>query len=196
MSQGQSKSQKVRKTGAVSVARWLLLLGLLVCPSWSLQAQEIERVEVVNLPSVQAVEGGVEITAPAPHSALVKRERTVVSPGREASPGDHVYLGNLDSGGFTRVVLSVHGRLGDQTVNPGTVGLLLIPDEDDLVRAFLEEGLRFFVIEARAQIAESASVHFIAPQVEAALGFPRYRVYAWNSTDHSAEIDMYAYLVN
>ncbi len=158
--------------------------------------QEIQRVEVVNLPAVQKVEGSVGIAAPAPHSALVKEERVLVSPGRRTNPSDHLLVARLDASGFTRLVLSLHGRLGHRTIRPGEVGLVLIPDEEELVKAFLEDGQRFFSVEATARVAQSGPVHFAAPQVEASLGFPRYRVYAVNTTDHSVEIDVYAYLVN
>ena len=150
--------------------------------------------QVVNLPEVQKVDGDVKVTSPTPHSSLVEWSQRIVSPGTRAAPGDYVLVGSLDAAGFTNVVLSVHGRLGDRTFRAGEVGVVLLPDQEGIVEAFEDEAQWLFAVESIAAVSSQPSVHFSSPQTWSVLGFPRYRVYAYNTSDRSVELDIYAYL--
>jgi len=81
-----------------------------------------------------------------------------------------------------------------KTLHTGAVGALLLPDEEPVTRAFEEEGLTQFPIEIKASPVSGASLSFESAPERATLGFPRYRVLLYNTTDKTATVNLYAYL--
>ncbi len=156
-------------------------------------AQRPQKVEVVNFPEVQSVRGSVEVAKPVSHAVFVSAEGEIVSPTtrREAIRLDPVTT--VDVLGFTSVVLSVQGETKG-TVQQGTVGVVLVPDLGPIRRALREDEAVLFPLEVRAEVgAESV---FFSSQGKKAVGFPRYRVYLYNTAAKSVEVNLYFYLTH
>ncbi len=163
-------------TPTLSAAALLLTLA----PGDTLRSQEeIQKVFVTNFPQTQQVAGTVSIDGVGP------KETTRL-----------IQAGTLATDGFTAVVVGLSGQTRARTVHPGTVGVLLIPDEEPVTRAFEEEGLMQFPIEIKTPPVTGASLSFASAQERFTLGFPRYRVFLYNTTDKTATVNVYAYLTN
>lgn len=169
----------------------LALVALALAPS-TLAATDAERVEVTNFPDRQRIVGEVEVTAPAPHARLV--ELTTVVP-----PRDRDDVGLIDEGiavsadGFTSVVASLSGVVQGRTAG-GEAGVVLVPDQPELLRALAEDGELFFAFEAAAPLGESPSGRFASEQRAFRLGFPRYRAFFFNTGERPVEVTLWLYL--
>ena len=99
----------------------------------------------------------------------------------------------MDSDGFSAVTLSLHGQVrgGSQ---PGVVGVVLVPEESAVLTAF-REGELHLGLEASAEVIPSA-LYLSGSSSTLALGFPRYQVFLYNTTDGTAVVDVFAYLTN
>ncbi len=91
------------------------------------------------------------------------------------------------------MVLSLQGTVKGTLGRAGQVGAMLVPDEEAVERAFREDGLVQLPLEVFAVLAHKEIDTFSAQQ-HLAVGFPRYRVYFYNSTDKSVEVNLYLYL--
>lgn len=155
-----------------------------------------ERVLVTNFPEIQRVDGSVTVPEPVPQSALFRRRDVVVPPIDRSTTTQLVEAGTLDAAGFTHAVLSVRGEVQGNLVREGVVGLVLVPDEEPIVRALLEEGRFELALEVETRVLRTERGYFASGQPRLALGFPRYRVYLYNSSDRSVEADVYVYLTS
>ena len=77
---------------------------------------------------------------------------------------------------------------------PGAVGAILIPDVEPAQTAFLQEGQLLFPLRVEAQAAAGGGVYFSSDQPLFRLGFDRYRIYFYNTTDRPATVVLFAYL--
>jgi hypothetical protein len=168
----------------------LLLAGPLSAQS------KVERVEVVNLPKVQTVEGQVEVSEPIPQTALRKISQDVVSPVGPGETTAMVLAGTLESAGFGTAVLSLAGSVQAARYRSGEIGAILVPDVELARTAFLEEGELLFPLRVEAGASAQGAVYFSSDQPEFRLGFDRYRVYFYNTTDRPATVTLFAYLGN
>jgi hypothetical protein len=104
-----------------------------------------------------------------------------------------VDAGTIDAEGFTTLILNLAGRLsGDADLRGGSVGAVLIPDIDPFDKAFQTLGLLPESVEISVPI-DKASGYFMAKQVKFDVGFPRYRVLLYNSTNQAATVSFFAY---
>lgn len=179
----------------VTVGALAAALLLVQAPSPG-SADAPERVLVTNFPEVQRVDGSVTVPEPVPQSALFRRRDVVVPPIDRSATTQLVEAGTLDAAGFTHAVLSVRGEVQGNLLQEGVVGLVLVPDEEPIVRAFLEEGRFEFALEVETRVLRTERGYFASDQPRLALGFPRYRVYLYNSSDRSVEADVYVYLTS
>jgi len=173
----------------------LLLLSLLL-PSGRTLAQEIQRVLVTNFPELQRITGTVTVEGTVRHGAAQPFREVVVSP---ASPSQIHRLtpgGSLVTDGFTSLVLALSGQFKASDSRPGTVGVILLPDEETVLRAFEEDGRYHFPLEVRAATVAAASPFFASSQEKLTIAFPRYRVFFYNTTDRSVAVNLHAYLTN
>lgn len=184
-----------KKHVLVTVGALAAVLLLVQAPSPG-SADAPERVLVTNFPEVQRVDGSVSVPEPVPQSALFRRRDVVVPPIDRSTTTQLVEAGTLEAAGFTHAVLSVRGEVQGNLVQEGVVGLVLVPDEEPIVRALLEEGRFEFALEVQTGLRRADRGHFASDQPRLALGFPRYRMYLYNSSDRSVEADLYVYLTS
>ena len=158
-------------------------------------ADEASRpVRVINFPGLYRIEGQVEVPSPVPHSALVRLKEVAVPPIEPSETGRLLDGGTIDAAGFTTAVLSLSGRASGRALRSGVVGAYLVPEEEAIVKAFEEDGLIQFPIEISAPLQTSTYRLTAMQQSKAALGFPRYRVRLYNTTDRTVTVNLYAYL--
>lgn len=159
-------------------------------------AQDLDQVIVTNFPKVQRIAGSVQVGAPIPQSELVRRLDVIVPSVERAATTQLVEAEAIDAAGFTHAVLSLRGEVQGNLTREGTAGAILVPDQDPVLRALLEEGRFEFPLEVQAPVTRESRGSFASDQPRYALGFPRYRVFLYNTADRSVEADLYVYLTN
>jgi hypothetical protein len=157
--------------------------------------QELSRTFVVNLKDPHPIEGNVGVETPIPHSATRSLLEVVVAPAARDEPSLWTEAGILETDGFTSVVLSLHGQFRGNPSGPGAVGLVLIPEEENVLRA-LGEGEVHLALDAVAEPVPDGRLYFSGSRAGLAIGFPRYRVFLFNTTDRSAAVNVFAYLTH
>lgn len=172
--------------------------GLLLAqaPAPRSSAAETERVIVTNFPEVQRVRGAVAVPEPIPHSELVRRLDVIVPSVAPEATTQLVEAGTVDAVGFTHAVLGLRGEAQGSLGRDGTVGVVLIPEEEPVIQALLEEGRFEFPLEVRTAVTRAERGFFASDQPRFALGFPRYRVLLYNTADRSVSADVYVYLTH
>ncbi len=169
-------------------------VGLLAAVT-TLGVQELTRTFVVNLKDPHPIEGEVNIASPIPHSETASMIDVVVAPATREQTGLWTDVGPLETTGFTSVVLSLHGQFRGSTSGGGAVTLVLVPDEENILRA-LAEGEAHLELEAVADPAPATALYFSGTSGELPIGFSAYRMFLYNTTERSASVDVYAYLAN
>jgi hypothetical protein len=76
------------------------------------------------------------------------------------------------------------------------VGAILIPDEEAITTAFEENGQIQFPLEVSAALTSPPLRSFASQQARFSVGFPRYRVHLYNTTEKTATVSLFAYLTN
>lgn len=189
---------------AIIVGSAAVLLSLLVLlPSGAARApqdeqlgSDVERIYIANWPKVQEVQGSVSVTGVTAHGQLVRRESVIVPPVRRSDTTALISGGVIETEGFTEAVLSLQGEFKDSLFGPGNIGVVLVPDEDPIVRAMMDGKRIEFPLEVAAQVATGDSPFFNSAQARVPLAFARYRVYFYNSSNKGAEVNLYVYLAN
>ncbi len=178
----------------------LVLLGgtllLVTIPPLKGQDDDLERVFVTNFPATQQVAGAVSVDGTVRHATLQRIKEILVSPVEPKETGRLIDGGVLTMDGFTSVVLSLSGQTKGTIVRSGTVGAILVPDEDPITRTFDEEGLAQFPLEVSATLPAGSSRSFSSAPTRLVVGFPHYRVHLYNTSDKSVMVNLYAYLTN
>jgi hypothetical protein len=157
--------------------------------------QELTRSFVVNLKDPHPIEGTVNVGAPVPHSRTQSLFDVVVAPAARSEPSLWTEAGALDVDGFTSAVLSFHGQFRGNPSAPGAVGLVLVPEEENIIRA-LGEGEVHLSLDAVAEPVPDGRLYFSGARAGLAVAFPRYRVLLYNTTDRSASVNVFAYLTH
>jgi hypothetical protein len=126
-------------------------------------------------------------------AALVGVRSVSVPPVERSQTASLVDAGTIETDGYSTIVLNFAGRLASESnVKSGAVGAILVPDVDPFDKAYRTFGLLPASIEIAAQ-ADGATATFMAKQVNFAVGFPRYRVLFYNSTNYAATVHFFAY---
>ena len=186
-----------RKLPVIALSLFAASLIFLMAPGEPLRSQdEIQRTFVTNFPQTQQVAGTVSIDGVVRHATLQRLKDIQVPPVGPRETTRLIQGGALVTDGFTAVVLGLAGQTRGRTLRAGTVGALLIPDEEPVTRAFEEEGLAQFPMEIKMSPVTGASLSFASAQERLTLGFPRYRVLFYNTTDKTATVNLYAYLTH
>lgn len=168
-------------------------LAWIATPREAAIADGPETVFVANFPATQQVAGQVVVRDPVPATAFAARS-TVVSPARLTEVGSLTEGGTLDARGFASLTVGISGAL--QATNPsGEVGVLLLPDQPDILAAFHERGQLQFAFQVRAAVDPRTSL-FHSDQATFRLLFPRYRVLYYNETAHSAQMTLFTNLAS
>jgi hypothetical protein len=159
-------------------------------------AQEVTRVEVVNLPGVQKVEGDVQLKGPIRSASAMRFQEVVVTPVERTETTRLTLVGTVSTEGFAWVTLSLAGEIKGTTTRGGTVGAVLVPAEESIQRALTEDGLYLFPLEATAEVAVGARGWVRDQRARLSVGFARYNLYLYNSTDKSIGTTVWVYLSN
>ena len=181
-----------RMPGYLGYLAATLLLAALAFTSGA--AQE-SRAYVVNLRTPHPIEGEVGIVGPITHSKVERIAGVVVAPVGKQATSLWAEAGRLETNGFTSVTQSVHGLSGGTDRRAGSVGVVLVPNEARILRAFQENELHL-ALEATAEVSAADLRYFSGSSAKMPLGFPSYRVFVYNTTAQSVTVDIYAYLNN
>jgi hypothetical protein len=154
-----------------------------------------DRTFVVNLKDPHPIEGTVTVETPIPHSETQSLLDVIVAPAPRDEPSLWTEAGILETDGFTSVVLSMHGQFRGNPTGLGDVGLVLIPEEENILRA-LGEGEVHLPLDAVAQGVPNGRQYFSGTRAGLAVAFPRYRVFLYNTTDRSASVNIFAYITH
>ena len=100
--------------------------------------------------------------------------------------------GVFDCDGYKSLVLNLAGEVKDPVPKGGKLGAILVPDVDPFTHAFQDLGLLPVTIEIDVTLKPGAG-YFMAEPKRAAVGFPRYRVFFYNETGASVNVNFFAY---
>jgi hypothetical protein len=176
-------------TGVLALALFLLL------PAGRALSQEVLEVMVRNWPESFKVKGPVEVTGgPIRRAALVERLDLVVPPVGRADPQRWFDAGTIETDGYPAIVLSLAGQQRGQQSRIGSVGAVLVPDADFVQQAYDEARLTLFSLEVAVDGVGPTTPYFSAEQKRFVVGFSRYRVRLYNTTDKTVTANLYAYL--
>lgn len=176
------------------VPAWCMFFFLMM-PSSALSADAMS-VHVDNWPDTHRVTGSVAVDGPVSHTRFAKKEAIVVPPSRRAEPAEMAHAGFVEADGFTTVTLSLQGEVKGGSAGAGAVGVLLIPDEEPIVRAFREARKLQFAIECVSNLKAGDPIYFNAEPVQHHLTFPRYKVLLYNTTGKSVEANLFLTYTN
>lgn len=154
----------------------------------------VAPVEVVNFPTVQQIDGTVEIDGPIPTASAVRFQEVVVTPVERSATTRLVLVGSVATEGFAWATVSLAGEIKGTTTRAGTVGAVLVPAEDPVQRALTEDGLYLFPLEAAAPVEVGERGWVVDQKSRLSVAFPRYNLYLYNSTDKSVGATVWVYL--
>ncbi len=157
--------------------------------------QELTRTIVVNLENPHPIVGDVAVPTPIPHSDMAAMVDVVVAPAGRTQTSLWTEVGSITTEGFTSAVLSLHGQLRGSTGGGGSVAVVLVPEEENILRALIE-GEVHLELEAIANPVPEDAMYFSGSRAGLPIAFPEYRVFLYNTTDRSASVDVYAYLIH
>lgn len=157
-------------------------------------ARELLDVSVVNFPDPQRIKGAVTIDGPIRHGNLVRFTDIIVPPVKPTDTTRLISAGTIETDGYTHAVLSLSGLTKGDVLRGGSVGVYMIPEEELVLRTFHEAGQVQFPLEVQAGNVTSASPYFSSKTEYQTVGFPRYRVLLWNTSDKTVTVNLYAYL--
>lgn len=177
---------------AAGVALALAVVGTLALS----YTDAIQEVFVRNWPKVFPVEGMVEVKGPLSHSEMVRREGVIVTTSHRTEVSELVPAGSIETGGYTSVTVSLQGEVKASNTLDGTVGVLLVPEEEPVLRALRDAKRLQFPIEAACQLAKGGPGTFESGPITQPVGFPRYRIFLYNTAPHAVEANVYLYLKN
>lgn len=176
---------------------WVLFgvaLGVAAWPAGTAAAAAIQEVFVTNWPPVQEVRGRLEIDGVVRLSTTTAKTALIVSPAARDDTTQWIEAGTIDTGGFGQVTLSLVGATKGEVGRTGTVGAVLLPDVPSVLEAFHDGGETLFALEVAADGVGPTTPFFASRQPRYPLGFSRYRVYLYNTTDKSTDVELHAHL--
>lgn len=158
------------------------------------ETQQIKgEVSVKNFPELQQVKGSVSIEGTT--KSIIK-EGLVVPTSQRAELSEMVYAGTIETEGFTSLLISLQGEIRSDVFSSGTIGVLLVPEERSILRILREAKRVQFPIECKAHTKSGDPIYFESEQVQQRIAFSRYKMYLYNTTNKSAETNIYLYLSN
>lgn len=175
---------------------WIIALVLAAVALGAAGVREILEVQVINFPDPQRIRGSVSIEGPIRSAEMVRFADVIVPPVKPTDTTRLISAGTLPADGYVHAVLSLSGVTKGDVVRGGSVGAYLVPDEEGVQRALVEAGHVQFPLEVAAGGVSGASAYFSSKSERVPLGFPRYRVVLWNTTDKTATVNLYAYLTH
>lgn len=179
----------------LAVACIALLVVFLFLPAGRALSQEMIEVVVRNWPESFKVEGPVEVTGgPLRRAQLVEKLELVVPPVGRKDLQRWFDAGTIETDGYPAIVLSLAGQQRGQQTRVGEVGAVLVPDADFVQQVYDEQRVPVFSLEVAVDGVGPSTPYFSAEQKRFVVGFPRYRVRLYNTTDKTVTANLYAYL--
>ncbi len=178
------------------------LAVVLVCIAVAVPAQaprdagEVVPVTVTNFPATFRVEGAVSVRGPIQDTSLQSLGDVVVPPVRRDDTNHWVEAGTVTTDGFSYATVSLLGELKGQPQRPGDIGVVLLPEEDRVLRALAEKGQFLLAEESKVTPSGGGSPYFAAKPVRFAVAYPNYRVYVYNASDKAASVTVHIYLTD
>ncbi len=167
------------------------LLLQVVTASTLAQTAEASEVRVTNFPETQKINGTVSVNGIA---KAVKRESILLTPSRRTELSELFHAGKIETEGYTNVSVYLQGEIKSSAFISGNIGIILIPDEEPILRAFKETKQIQFPIVVICSITSGDSEFFGCTLSNQPIGFARYRMYLYNTLDKNAEVNAYLYL--
>jgi hypothetical protein len=158
-------------------------------------AEGLQDVSVVNFPPVQKVDGQVAVTNPLRLATDHWRAKYTVLPSRPDQVRDVTDGGRLATNGYGRVRISLAGVATSRVVAPGTVGVLLVPDDPDISELWQESGIAQLSQRVEAQVRPNERGIFEAAPIDVLPAFSSYRMYLYNTLGSSVELRIHAYFL-
>jgi hypothetical protein len=155
------------------------------------QAAEASEVRVTNFPEIQKIKGTVSVDGTA---KALKRESILLTPSRRTELSELYHAGKVETEGYSNASVYLQGEIKSSTFISGSIGVMLIPDEEPILRAFKEAKQIQFPIEVVCTITSGDSEFFNCALSNQLIGFARYRMYLYNTLDKNAEVNAYLYL--
>ena len=186
-------TRRLLPTLLVSLCLGALLLFFLLGAD---AADEIQRVFVTNFPKVQQVSGTVSVDGTIRHAIPRYFKEIVVPPVNPSEVSRLIGGGTLEADGFTSVVLALNGQSQGKVLKSGVVGVILVPDEESVMRVFEEEAKAQFPIEIKTAALTGSSPYTASESQHFLVGFPRYRIWLYNTSDRTVSANLFAYLTN
>jgi hypothetical protein len=153
--------------------RKIILFCLVIVLSGVLQAQD----------QAQSIQG---------FTSLVGLRNIVVGPVDRSQTSMLIVGGAIDTDGYTNLVVNIAGEIEASNSKAGILGAVLIPDVAPYDYAFKTLGLLPASLEVTTPI-EIGQKYFISKQVKFDIGFPRYRVVFYNTSDATARLSFFGY---
>ena len=160
------------------------------------QSSQTLDVKILNFPETQQVKGSVSIEGTTSHSTFFKKEGIVVPTSRRNELTELTYAGIVETDGFTSISANVQGEIKSGSFASGTIGVLLIPDEEPILRSFRDGKRVPFPVETTATVKSGDSSYFDSAETRQRVAFPRYRLYLYNTVNKAVEANIYLYLSN
>jgi len=101
--------------------------------------------------------------------------------------------GSIRTDGFTEMVFSFGGEFKEGLPSAGTLGAILLPDEELVDYMLRNEGHFAFPLEVKFDVAGMTGHVFLSQQQTAKIGFPNYRIYLYNETNSAATVSLFVY---
>lgn len=158
-------------------------------------SEDVQKVEVTNLPAVQRVSGSVGVEGPVRTATFSAIEEVEVPPTKRDQVTRLIDGGTLTTEGFGNVVLSLSGGFKGRLLQAGAVGAILLPETAAIGKVFEEKGQLQFPLEVRAA-TNGSTYYFSSEQPRHLVAFPRYHVWFYNDTATTVNVNLYAYLTN
>jgi hypothetical protein len=124
--------------------------------------------------------------------ALIEKRGIVVNPVDRSHIQSLVDAGTIETEGYSDIVLNMAGMPSAANRNAGVVGAILIPDIPPFDEAFHKWGILPAVIEITVDV-KAGDTSFIAKQKRFDVGFPRYRILFYNTTDSNMTVAFFVY---
>jgi len=100
-------------------------------------------------------------------------------------------MGTLETEGYKEMTVNLFGSTKGSPDVAGEVGVLFVPDIPTVSHFMREERKFLGALEVVAKATERSWTIFSAPQQTFMVGFPRYKVYAYNQTIRSAKLELH-----
>jgi len=99
--------------------------------------------------------------------------------------------GVLSVDGASAMVVTLSGELKGRAERAGIIGVFLLPDLPAFDGLYRSRGVFLPVAEVTAAAGKDGAAHFVATSKRLDVGFPRYRIFFFNTTGTRAAVNLY-----